>query len=150
MALSLVDGVGTELAKEPLRHGFRAVGSFSAPPSAQKTLSSWSVVNEIGVKAMKEVLTTQEACAYLRISRPTLLKLIYNRQIQARKIGRGWRILRSELRTYLRQIEMPHEQVSGKETLKSKHTAILERVGKRRLARAGRSQRVDATGTDEE
>ena len=49
----------------------------------------------------EEVMTTREACKYLRISRPTYLKLIYNNQIRARKIGRGWKVLRSELQAYL-------------------------------------------------
>ncbi len=49
----------------------------------------------------EEVLTTKEACTYLRISRPTYLKLIYTNQISAKKLGRGWKILRSELQAYL-------------------------------------------------
>ena len=53
------------------------------------------------MKARDEVLTTQEACKYLKISRPTYLKLIYNHQIRAKKIGRGWKVLRSELQAYL-------------------------------------------------
>jgi len=52
-------------------------------------------------KIGNEVLTTAEACGYLKVSRPTFLKLIYTQQIKARKIGRGWRLLRSELQTYL-------------------------------------------------
>lgn len=53
------------------------------------------------VKGKNEVLTTREACSYLRISRPTYLKLIYTNQIRARKVGRGWKVLRSELHAYL-------------------------------------------------
>lgn len=52
-------------------------------------------------KGKEEVLTTKEACTYLRISRPTYLKLIYANQIKARKLGRGWKVLRSELQAYL-------------------------------------------------
>ena len=52
-------------------------------------------------KGKQEVLTTKEACTYLRISRPTYLKLIYTNQIKARKLGRGWKVLRSELQAYL-------------------------------------------------
>jgi excisionase family DNA binding protein len=52
-------------------------------------------------KEKNEVLTTQEACKYLRISRPTFLKMIYTHQIKARKVGRGWKLLRSELKEYL-------------------------------------------------
>lgn len=38
------------------------------------------------VKGKDEVLTTKEACEYLRISRPTCPKLIYTNQIKARKV----------------------------------------------------------------
>ncbi len=48
-----------------------------------------------------EVLTTKEACKYLRISRPTFLKLVHTNQIKARKVGKGWKVLRSELFAYL-------------------------------------------------
>ncbi|NIO37418.1 helix-turn-helix domain-containing protein, partial [Candidatus Bathyarchaeota archaeon] len=45
----------------------------------------------------------KEACRYLRISRPTFLKLVYTNQIKARKVGRGWKVLKSELEAYLRE-----------------------------------------------
>lgn len=47
------------------------------------------------------VLDTREACRYLRISRPTFLKLVAAGRIRARKVGRGWRVLRSELERFL-------------------------------------------------
>jgi len=47
------------------------------------------------------VLNTGEACKYLRISRPTYLKLIEAGRIRARKIGRGWKVLRTELDRFL-------------------------------------------------
>jgi len=43
------------------------------------------------------VLTTDEAIEYLKISRPTFLKYIRVGRIRAIKVGRGWRILQSEL-----------------------------------------------------
>ena len=48
-----------------------------------------------------DVLTTKEACGYLKVSRPTFLKLIYTNQIRARKVGKGWRLLRTELEAYM-------------------------------------------------
>jgi excisionase family DNA binding protein len=54
------------------------------------------------VQGKNEVLTTIEACEYLRISRPTFLKLVYSNQIKARKIGKGWKVMRSEIEAYLR------------------------------------------------
>ncbi len=48
------------------------------------------------------VLTTREACQYLRISRPTYLKYVYEGKIRAKKVGKGWKVLRSELERFLR------------------------------------------------
>jgi len=47
------------------------------------------------------VLITQEACDYLRISRPTYLKCLYTGKIKGVRIGKGWRVLKSELDRFL-------------------------------------------------
>ena len=47
------------------------------------------------------VLTTKEACEYLKISKPTLLKYISLGKIRAAKAGKGWRIALSELNRFL-------------------------------------------------
>jgi excisionase family DNA binding protein len=47
------------------------------------------------------VLTTQEACNYLRISRPTYLKYLWDGKIKGAKVGKGWKVLRSELNRFL-------------------------------------------------
>jgi len=49
-----------------------------------------------------EVLTTDEAVEYLKISRPTFLKCIHQGRIKAIKVGNGWRILKSELYRFLK------------------------------------------------
>ena len=46
------------------------------------------------------VLTTQEACSYLIISRPTYMKYIAQGKIKAQKIGRGWKVYLSELERF--------------------------------------------------
>lgn len=48
------------------------------------------------------VLTTQEACHYLRISRPTYLKYLYVGKIKGVKVGKGWKVLKSELDRFLK------------------------------------------------
>jgi excisionase family DNA binding protein len=48
------------------------------------------------------VLTTEEACHYLRISRPTYLKYLYMGRIKGAKAGRGWKVLKSELDWFLK------------------------------------------------
>jgi excisionase family DNA binding protein len=50
---------------------------------------------------VQRVLDTSEACRYLRISRPTFLKCIAAGKIRATKIGRGWKVLETELERYL-------------------------------------------------
>jgi excisionase family DNA binding protein len=49
-----------------------------------------------------DVMTTQEACQYLRISRPTFLKYLYIGKIKGAKAGKGWKVLRSELDRFLK------------------------------------------------
>jgi excisionase family DNA binding protein len=48
------------------------------------------------------VLTTEEAIHYLKISKPTLLKYVRLGKINATKVGREWRFLQSELYRFLK------------------------------------------------
>jgi excisionase family DNA binding protein len=48
------------------------------------------------------VLTTREACDYLRISRPTYAKYLHTGRIKGTKAGKGWRVLKSELDRFLK------------------------------------------------
>ena len=48
------------------------------------------------------VLITQEACEYLRISRPTYVKCLQAGRIKGIKVGKGWRVLKSELDRFLK------------------------------------------------
>ena len=57
------------------------------------------------------VLTTQEACHYLRISRPTYLKYLYLGKIRGTKAGKGWKVLKSELDRFLKG-ENEHPQAA--------------------------------------
>ncbi len=49
------------------------------------------------------VLTSDEAIQYLRISKPTFLKYIRLGRIRAIKVGKGWRVLHSELYRFLKE-----------------------------------------------
>lgn len=53
------------------------------------------------LKIIRRVFNTHEACRYLQISRPTFMKLISNGKIRAQKIGKGWKVLDSELERFL-------------------------------------------------
>jgi len=49
-----------------------------------------------------QVLTTEDAIEYLKISKPTFLKYIHLGRIRATKAGKGWRVLLSELNRFLK------------------------------------------------
>jgi excisionase family DNA binding protein len=49
-----------------------------------------------------EVLTTDEATRYLKISKPTYFKCIRAGKINAIKVGSGWRVLQTELNKFLK------------------------------------------------
>jgi excisionase family DNA binding protein len=53
------------------------------------------------IHSSNQVLNTSEACDYLRISRPTFLKLIATGRIRATKLGKGWKVLNTELERLL-------------------------------------------------
>jgi excisionase family DNA binding protein len=52
-------------------------------------------------KTSTPLFNTREACDYLRISRPTFLKLIAAGKIRAQKIGKGWKVLDTELQRFV-------------------------------------------------
>ena len=58
--------------------------------------------NSMSLTEKDVVLTTEEAIAYLKISKPTFLKYIRLGKIRAIKAGKGWRILLSELNRFLK------------------------------------------------
>lgn len=53
------------------------------------------------VSILTRVFNTSEACDYLRISRPTFLKLIATGKIRAQKLGKGWKVRNAELERFL-------------------------------------------------
>ena len=52
-----------------------------------------------------DVMTTEEVSQYLRIDEQTVRDLLRARTLPGRKVGRSWRVLRSELDAWLRQPE---------------------------------------------
>ncbi len=50
----------------------------------------------------RTVLITQEACEYLRISRPTYVKCLVAGRIKGTKVGKGWKVLKSELDRFIK------------------------------------------------
>jgi len=58
-------------------------------------------INEIN-KEEERVFNVEQACKYLQTTRITLYKLINEGKFPAAKVGRSWRILKSEIDKYLR------------------------------------------------
>jgi excisionase family DNA binding protein len=59
-------------------------------------------INPMSIMKEDEVLTSDEAIEYLKISKPTFLKCIHQGRIKAIKVGNGWRVLKSELYRFLK------------------------------------------------
>jgi len=57
--------------------------------------------NPVSMMERDQVLTTNQAIEYLKISKPTFLKYVRDGKIRAVKAGKGWRILQSELHRFL-------------------------------------------------
>ena len=79
----------------------------SAPKDAKKGVLV--VLQKLGRCETRELLssktpplTTLEACNYLRISRPTYFKYLYAGKIKGAKVGKGWKVLKSELDRFLK------------------------------------------------
>jgi putative molybdopterin biosynthesis protein len=56
----------------------------------------------------EEILTTKEVMEYLKVTRPTVFKLIKTGQLKAAKVGRDYRIYKSDVDNFL-------EKASNKE-----------------------------------
>ena len=54
------------------------------------------------LKIDQEVLTTEEASKFLRISRQTLYKLVERGKVPGMKVGQGYKFLRNDLISSLR------------------------------------------------
>ena len=52
-----------------------------------------------------EILTIKEASQFLKIGKTTLYKLARNDEIPARKVGREWRFVRSQLLEWMEERE---------------------------------------------
>ena len=48
------------------------------------------------------VMTLEEAAAFLKVSETTVYQLVRSGELKARKVGREWRILKSQLVEFLR------------------------------------------------
>ena len=61
--------------------------------------------NDMQMQVENDVIfNTKEACDYLKVSRPTLLKYIHSGEIKAKKIGNAWKIYKSELDRFAKDI----------------------------------------------
>lgn len=56
---------------------------------------------EARARSDDDILTVEELVAWLRLSESTVLKLLSERAIPARKVGHQWRIRRGRVRDWL-------------------------------------------------
>ncbi|MBA7490759.1 hypothetical protein ES702_01302 [subsurface metagenome] len=49
----------------------------------------------------KDILTPKQAAEYLHVSKPTIYKLLRQRKIPARRLGKQWRISKAVLDKFL-------------------------------------------------
>jgi excisionase family DNA binding protein len=56
----------------------------------------------MGESQWPELMTTTEVAAVLRVSKMTVYRLISGGQVEARRIGRSFRVLESSLRDYMK------------------------------------------------
>lgn len=68
-----------------------------------ETLRHFAEGREVVVTALDEELSTQEAAAHLKVSRPFLIKLLEAGEIPHRKVGKHRRVLRSDVESYKRR-----------------------------------------------
>jgi excisionase family DNA binding protein len=54
-------------------------------------------------KALPEVLTADEVASYLRVSKTTICRWCKDGKLRAFRIGRGWRVQRSDLEDHIRR-----------------------------------------------
>lgn len=60
-----------------------------------------------------DVWTLEEVATYLRVHRTTVSKLLRSGQLRGRKVGKEWRIHKTDAEDFLRQPESrPSEKVS--------------------------------------
>jgi excisionase family DNA binding protein len=83
-------------------HELKILGGFGMK-NAVNHCKVWPKGWKVMLRGTEDVvLTTQEACDYLRISRPTYLKYLYGGRIRGVKVGKGWKVLKSELDRFLK------------------------------------------------
>ncbi len=71
------------------------------------------------LQAMRDVLTVDEIAEYLRVSRATICRWCGTGKLPAFKIGKSWRVQRSDLEEYIRYQRGPFPSLLGSvETLK--------------------------------
>lgn len=56
--------------------------------------------------AGNEVMTVDDVAAFLRLPKTTVWKLLREKKLPGRKIGKHYRVLRSDIEAWLRQSEL--------------------------------------------
>lgn len=73
------------------------------PLGASTTCYGAAIMGRAGVALDDQVLTSDEAAAYLRVSVKTLLRLVHRGELPGTKVGRSWRFHRADLESLVKQ-----------------------------------------------
>lgn len=63
------------------------------------------------IKALPEVLTADEVASYLRVSKTTICRWCKDGKLRAFRIGRGWRVQRTDLEAHIRRAVLATDSV---------------------------------------
>ena len=72
---------------------------------------------------MDEILTVREVAEYLKLSRTTIWRWCHVGKLRAFKVGRGWRIHRSEMERIVGQNPGPMKETEDRKHGTSQHVA---------------------------
>lgn len=70
-------------------------------------------MNSIESGCAAEVMTLDETCALLRVSRPTVFELVHRGKIPCRQVGSRWRFHRPTVVRWLQGLQGPIECAAG-------------------------------------
>ncbi|MCM3885808.1 helix-turn-helix domain-containing protein [Frankia sp. R82] len=78
-----------------------AASAVTTPAPAGSAMSTMASAPPVRPTDDDDVLTVDELVAWLRLSESTVLKLLSERAIPARKVGHQWRVRRGRVRDWL-------------------------------------------------
>ena len=57
-----------------------------------------------------ELLSTEEVCKLLNIAKPTFYRLVERGELKAKRVGKGYKVLKENLVAFLNQADKPRKR----------------------------------------